>query len=356
MNLPSINIIFKNKANTAVERGERGIVALILKDAVPTTNPFVVKSESGIIDGLADANKEQIKLALIGGENPPKKVIVYVVPADAADFSTALNYLETVKFDYLAIPDVDKTDAIVTWVKQLRDDKDIKIKAVLPHTAADYEGIIDFDTDNIVTSAKTYTAAKYCSRIAGLLAGTPLKMSATYSVLNEVEDVTHLTKDDGDKAVAGGKLIIINDGEKCKIARAVNSLVTTDTNKGEDFKKILIVDKSDMWHDDVKRTVGDFYLGKYPNNYDNKILLISAIQAYNDQLTLEGLLDGSSADYNKVSIDISAQEDYLKSIGEDTGSMKEQQIKEANTKDKVFLMSNLKWTDAMEDFNINVII
>lgn len=356
MELPNINIVFKNKANTAVERGGRGIVALVLKDAVPSTNPFVVKKEEDIVDGITDANKEQIELALIGGENNPQKVIVYVVAADAADFSTALNYLETVKFDYLAIPDVDKTDAIVAWVKQLRDDKDIKVKVVLPHTAADYEGVINFDTDNIVVSTKTYTAAKYCSRIAGLLAGTPLKMSATYSVLKEVDDVPHLTKEDGDKAVSEGKLIIINDGEKCKIGRAVNSLTTTDLNKGEDFKKILIVDKSDMWHDDVKRTVSDFYLGKYPNNYDNKILLISAIQAYNDQLVLEGLLDGSSADYNKVSIDISAQEDYLKSIGEDTGSMKEQQLKEANTKDKVFLMSNLKWTDAMEDFNINVSI
>lgn len=356
MELPNINIVFKNKANTAVERGERGIVALILKDAVPTTNPFVVKSEKDILDSITDDNKEQIKLALMGGENPPKKVIAYVVAADATDFSTALNYLETVKFDYLAVPEVDKTDAIVTWIKQLRDDKDIKVKAVLPHTAANYEGIINFDTDNIVAFGKTYSTAKYCSRIAGLLAGTPLKMSATYSVLKEVEDVPHLTKGDGDEAVAAGKLIIINDGEKCKIARAVNSLTTIDANKGEDFKKILIVDKSDMWHDDVKRTVGDFYLGKYPNNYDNKILLISAIQAYNDQLVLEGLLDGSVADYNKVSIDISAQEDYLKSIGEAVQNMKEQQIKEANTKDKVFLMSNLKWTDAMEDFNINVII
>ncbi|WP_234123450.1 phage tail sheath subtilisin-like domain-containing protein [Clostridium hydrogenum] len=356
MNLPNINIAFKDKANTTIRRGERGIVALVLKDAVPSVNPIIVKSEDDIPASLTADNKEQIELALIGGENVPEKVIVYIVAADAADFSAALNYLETTKFDYLAIPSIDKTDDVVAWVKQLRDSMDIKIKAVLPHTTADYEGVIDFDTDNISANGKTYTAAQYCSRIAGILAGTPLNISATYSVLKEVEDVPHLSKTDGDNAVAAGKLILINDGEKCKIGRAVNSLVTTDDNKGEDFKKILIVDKNDMWHNDVKMTVSDFYLGKYPNNYDNKILLIAAIQGYNDQLAVEGLLDNSLAEYNKVTIDIDAQEVYLESIGTDTSSMKEQEIKEANTKDKVFLASNLKWTDAMEDFNINVTI
>lgn len=356
MELPNINIAFRNKANTAVRRGERGIAALILKDAVPAVNPSIIYSEEDIPAGLTDDNKEQIELALIGGEKAPKKVLVYVIAVDAKDYSDALSYLEGTKFDYLAVPSIDNTDDIVAWIKTLRDNKDIKVKAVLPHTAADYEGIINLDTDNIKAKGKTYTAAQYCSRIAGLLAGTPLNMSATYSVLSEVDDVPHLTKEEGDSAVEAGKLIIINDGEKCKIARAVNSLVTITSDKGEDFKKILIVDKNDMWHDDIKLTVSDYYLGKYPNNYDNKILLISAIQVYNDQLVVENLLDGSDSSYNKVFIDMDAQNAYLKSIGVDTEGMKDQDIKEANTKDKVFLASNLKWTDAMEDFNINVTI
>ena len=45
---------------------------------------------------------------------------------------------------------------------------------------------------------------------------------------------------------------------------------------------------------------------------------------------------------------------YLKSIGVDTSEMDEQQIKEANTKDKVFLIANIKLVDAMESINLEI--
>lgn len=358
LGLPNVNIAFKTKASTVIQRGERGIVALILKEKGPVNNPINISTITDIPTGFTAENKEQIELALRGGVNPPKKVVVYAIQPEATDYNEALKYLEVTKFNYLAIPFIEKEAAniIATWTKGLRDTKDIKIKAVLPHTTADHEGVINFDTDNIIVGEKTYSAAQYCARIAGILAGCPLNMSATYTVLPEVDDVPHLTKEESDKAINEGKLILINDGEKCKIARAINSLTSTTKDKGEDFRKILIVDKNDMWHDDVKRTVSDYYLGKYANTYDNKILLITAIQAYNDQLALEGLLDSSLTEYNKVFIDIAAQKIYLKSIGEDVENMKDQDLKEANTKDKVFIASNLKWTDAMEDFNINVTI
>ncbi|WP_333861743.1 phage tail sheath subtilisin-like domain-containing protein [Clostridium sp.] len=358
LGLPNVNITFKTKASTAMQRGQRGIVALILKETGPVNNPINISTIPDIPTGFTIENKEQIELALRGGVNPPKKVIVYAIQPEATNYDEALKYLEVTRFNYLAIPFIEKEAAniIATWAKGLRDTKDVKIKVVLPHTTADHEGVINLDTDNIIVGEKTYSATQYCSRIAGILAGCPLNMSATYTVLPEVDDVPHLTKEESDKAINEGKLILINDGEKCKIARAINSLVTTTKDKGEDFRKILIVDKNDMWHDDVKRTVSDYYLGKYANTYDNKILLITAIQAYNDQLALEGLLDNSLTEYNKVFIDVAAQKIYLESIGEDVENMKDQDLKEANTKDKVFIASNLKWTDAMEDFNINVTI
>ncbi|EJO5347141.1 phage tail sheath subtilisin-like domain-containing protein [Clostridium botulinum] len=358
MGLPKLNIIFRSKGANAIKRGERGIVALILKEKGPLNNPINISTITDIPIGFTEENKEQIELTLRGGINSPKKVIVYTLSTEHSDYSEALSYLEVTKFNYLAVPFVEKEDtsSIATWIKDLRDKKDIKIKAVLPHASVDHEGVINFDTDNIKVGGKTYSAAQYCGRIAGILSGTPLNMSATYMVLPEVDDVPHLTKEEADKAIDEGKLILINDGEKCKIARAINSLTTITKDKGEEFKKILIIDKNDMWHDDVKRTIEDNYLGKYANNYDNKIILLSAIQAYNDQLVLEGLLDNSSVDYNKVFIDVDSQKNYLKSIGENIDKMNEQQIKETNTKDKVFIGSNIKWTDAMEDFNINATI
>ena len=69
---------------------------------------------------------------------------------------------------------------------------------------------------------------------------------------------------------------------------------------------------------------------------------------------LERLLDGSLPEYNQVGIDIERQRIFLKGLGEPVDEMDEQQIKMANTKDKVFIATNLKFVDAMEDFVVNI--
>lgn len=83
MGAPSITISFIEKAMTAVTRGERGIVMLWVKDtlAAPAVNPVTVVTEKDIPDSLKDATVEQIKLAMIGYTNAPKKVIVYCIRA-----------------------------------------------------------------------------------------------------------------------------------------------------------------------------------------------------------------------------------------------------------------------------------
>lgn len=296
MGLPRIDIIFKSLAASAIKRGERGTVALVLQDAVPLENPIVMYGVNEIPENLTDANKEQIQLAFRGGVNPVRKVVVYIVAQgtelDPVDYTEAMTYLETIRWDYLAIPEIaaPDTNTIATWIKGLRDNKDVGVKAVLPNTAADHEGVINFATDDIKVGVKTYTAAEYCARIAGIAAGCPLTMSLTYQVLPEVDDVPHLTTEEFDAAIDTGKLVLMHDGEKVKIARGVNSLITVAADKGEDWKKILIIDKMDLWKSDVKQTIADNYLGKRANTYDNKMLLVAAIQAYNDEWELESLV------------------------------------------------------------------
>lgn len=355
MGLPNIEIIFKSLATSAIQRGERGIVALILKDTVPATNPIVMTSVKDIPETLNAENKEQIELAFTGGVKTPKKVIAYVIATEATDYTAAQDYLETIKWDYLAVPEIleAETTTTATWIKGLRDNQDLKVKAVLPHTVADHEGIINCDTDDNKVGEETYTAAQYCARVAGILAGNPLTMSATYQVLSEVDDVPHLTKDQFDTAIDAGKLVLMHDGEKVKIARAVNSLVTLADGKSEEFKKIKIVDIMDMIHDDIKKTTADNYIGKVPNDYDHKCILITAINAYLETLENENLLDRGK---NKVELDLEAQTLYLKSKGIDVELMKEQEIKEANTGSNVFLKGNVKPLDAMEDISLNLFL
>jgi hypothetical protein len=355
MGLPNIIINFKTAGITAIKRGQRGIVAIILKDSA-SNGVTVLNSINDIPAGLSQANKEHITRAFVGGISVPKKVLIYVIPVADADYTNAYTYLETVKFDYLVCPpDVSGAlaTATATWVKTQRDSLDKKIKAVLPSTTSDHEGIINFDTNNIKVGAVTFTAAQYCSRIAGILAGTPLTVSATFTVLSEVTDVPRLTKTQADTAIDAGKLVLYHDGEKVKIARAVNSLVTTSTDKGASFKKIKIVDILDLVHSDIKKTSNDSYVGKVANSYDNKCLLITAIKGYYDQLEIDGLLDKGKS---SIGIDIIAQTSYLTSAGVDVSDLSEYDIKSANTADKVFLASSIKPLDAIEDITLNVTI
>lgn len=352
MGLPDMEVIFKTVAQTLIKR-TNGTVALILKDTVPATNPVIMKSTDDILESLSDTNKKEIERVFIGNKMPPDKVISYIIPTASTDYSTAQNYFETVLWDYIAVPSIsaDEVTAFANWIKDCRDNKKLRVKAVLPHVAADYEGVINFATDDIKVGSNTYTAAEYCGRIAGILAGTPLSMSATYSVLSEVDDVPHHIKSEFDAAINSGQLVLINDGEKVKVARAVNSLVTVTADKNAELQKIKIVVIMDKIHDDIKRTSEDNYIGKVPNGYDDKCILITAINAYLKELEDQGLLQKGT---NSVSIDIGAQKEYLENNNINTSSMKDQDIKEANTGSFVFLTGNAKILDAMEDIALDL--
>lgn len=356
MGLPSVIINFKETGGSAIKRGERGIVALVVRDGVDEIEHHEVLTVSDIHPTLNEFNQNQIQLSLLGYQTPPKKVLVVAMPQEATNYNEVMKYLEALRWDYLAIPQIEAKDVttIASWIKSLNETLDKKVKAVLPHCKGDHEAIINFTSDNIITDTTVYTTAEYCSRIAGLLAGTPMTISATFALLNEVVDFDRFSKTEMDEAINKGEFILYHDGEKVKVARAVNSLVTTTQDKGESFKKVKIVDVMHMIHDDIKKTAEDSYLGKYANSYDNKCLLITAIQAYLDQLVLDGILDNTYE--NKVYMDVDSQTIYLKSIGIDVESLNEQELKEYNTKDKVFLAADMKILDAIEDITLDISI
>lgn len=354
MGMPSISITFTELAATAIKRGERGIIAMILKDTtVPDTNPAVCVSNEDVPATLTKDNQEQIKLALMGYVNTPKRVIAYILKDNAEDYTEALNYFKTVRFDYLVVPTVEtdeKKDDIVSYVKTQRAAKKL-IKAVLPNTVGDNEAIINFATQFMKKNDKTYTTEQYCSRIAGVIAGTPLTMSCTYAPLSELTDCQRLTQEEMDAAEEAGKFIVWWDGEKVKTGRGVNSFTTLTNLKNTQFQKVKIVEAMDMISNDIRMTVEDSYIGKYANTYDNKCLLISAIGNYFDQLIQADVIQSYT-----LGIDIDMNRMYLKGRGKDVDSMTEFKVKTANTGSYVYLICKAYLLDAIEDvvFRISI--
>jgi len=358
MGLPNISITFQALANTAIQRLTRGVVGIILRDveengAVTLTRASQVTAE---LPKLGVENQKYIEQAFLGYMNAPSKVVVYVLPETAADLSEALAYMATQPISYLCGPrDAgDEIPEIKTWVEDQRA-IGATPKAVLPNTQADSVAIIDFTTNGIVAGADIYTAEQYCSRIAGLIAGTPPSISCTYAPLPEVQSVAVISKDAMDAAIESGQFILFSDGAKVKVGRGVNSFqnLINDPGKNDSFKKIKVIEIMDMIKDDIRATARDTYIGRYANSYDNKCLLISAVNAYFIALEREGLLNPGR---NTVEIEVEAQEKYLVEHGVDISTMTEQEIKEANTGAQVFLAAAVSILDAIEDISLRITV
>lgn len=141
-----------------------------------------------------------------------------------------------------------------------------------------------------------------------------------------------------------------------KLDRAVTSFVTTTGTKGDSFKKIKLVECMDMIKTDIQSTVQDNYIGKYANSYNNKCLLITAINSYFKTLASEGVIESGAAE-----VDITAQRTYLEGLGKDVtinGSTKkleglsDDEVKVANTGAHVFLRATVVLVDAIEDVDL----
>lgn len=390
LGMPSVNIAFTEAGIEAIERSQRGIVALILEEPAATItellagykdgdedipaieNPFTVYTSDDIPEKLTDDNKDYIRKTLLGYQTTPYRVKVYLQPTvakaegeatdpnDSADkFAKTLDMLATDRWDYLAIPTITnkQTEAVGTWLKTNRENKFKRSKVVLPNYSGDYEGIINFTNSFIKTAAKEYTTAQYTPRIAGLIAGTPMTISATYAPLSEVIDCDKHTLDENDEKVNKGEFFIWFDGEKFKMSRAMNSLVTTTQGKLEAYQTIKSVDAMDMIYDDIKRTAQDSYIGKYTNDYDNKKLLISAIYGYFRELENARILQKG---YSVVDIDAEAVKTYQLKHGlytkDELAKMTTDEIKQLDTKKQVYLNAKIRILDAMEDIHLDVAI
>ena len=350
---PVVSVTFTELGITAITRGDKGTVALIVRDEAEQA-PFAVTQASQVPDKLGKETQDYIKRTFLGYVNPPKKVIVYVLGKDDA-LSDALDYLSTYEFDYICGPaDCTAAEAsdIASWVKSRRLNDGAKYKAVLPNCPTDHYSVVNFTGDAMTDGTTVWATAEYCSRIAGLLAGTPMKISATYAPLPELTDCARLTKEDSDKAVGAGELALRWDGRKVKLNRAVNSLVTTSDGMLDSFKKIKIVEIMDLIRTDITATAEDEYVGKYANSYDNKMLLVAAIRGYFMGLEQSGLVQPGYT----VDLDVDAIEQYLVSRGTNTEEMTEQKLREADTGSHVFILVRCKILDAIEDIIINVLI
>ena len=207
MGLPVIDISFKQLAKTAMIRSERGIVALILKDTTKTS--LTVFDEGDIPSNLSEANKNLIKDVLKGS---PNKIEVYVLGSEG-QISEALTYFEGVEFNLMCMPSAESNDitSIKSFIKKMNEVVKYKCDAILANEEADSEAIINYTADDIVVGGESVTTANHTARIAGLIEGTPLHQSVTFATLSDVDSIENLTKEEADRRIDAGELILVRE-------------------------------------------------------------------------------------------------------------------------------------------------
>lgn len=364
--MPQIIINFRTKGTTAIKRSARGIVAMILhNETKDEIHNYTIRDVSDIPDtGLTDENVDLIKKCLLG---TPLRILVYTLPNTNVDGATkdqadVLKMLANIKWNWLCAPTAttQEQNDLASWIKTQRSNKHKTFKAVLSDQAADHEGVVNFCTNNIKVRTDTdslgnpvyttYTDVQYTARIAGILAGLALDRSATYFKLTEVESVE--VYEDIDTLIDQGELLLIDeqDGDGVKIARACNSLTTFTTDKGEEFRKIKIIEGIDMVTDDIRDTFKKYYVGKVINDYNHKMLFISAILVYFSEIK-GNVLDADAP--NTVDINTTWQSNYAKLHGDDPTTMSVMEIRQYNTGDTLALVGDIRFVDAMENLKID---
>lgn len=356
--LPSIEVIFKQLATSLIERSERGVAILIIKD--DTNKTFSFKEYKDITAAETDsalyaaANMQYIRDVFKFALN---KVCIIRIDKTGGLIADALSAIErNVKTGWVTIADgvTADWDALASWTKTKEAEKKSYKAVTYKATTTDCKHIVNFYNDKVTfaDARGEVTGEKYCPSLIGILASCNVKRGSTYfkcTNLTRVQEVAN-----SETAVGNGQFVLINDVDTVKVALGVNSMTTTDgINNTEDMKFIDTVEAMDLIRDDISSVFKNEYLGSYKNNYDNQVLLISSINTYFKQLAQDYILDNEYN--NKVDVDIEAQRSAWVGTGKtEASTWTDQQVKNNAFKRTIFLAGDIKILGAMENLKFTV--
>lgn len=208
-------------------------------------------------------------IALTGGTNGTE--------ITGENHQTFLNKLESYNFNALGCLEKDKTisNLYVAFTKRMREEMGVKFQAVVYNNSADYEGVVNLknSTTEDETALVFYTT--------GIIAGCAINKSNTNSVYTGEYTVnTDYTQAELEKAILDGEFAYHKVGDEVKVLTDINSLVTIEDGKNEDFKSNQTIRVLDQDATDIAIIFNTKYLGKIQNNESGRISL------WNDIVTL----------------------------------------------------------------------
>ncbi|WMI80903.1 phage tail sheath C-terminal domain-containing protein [Anaerotignum sp. MB30-C6] len=361
--LPSIEVIFKQKATSLIKRSARGIAILIVKDDTVKDDPdksFSYKEYKNITaaeaekDNYTAENMQYIRDVFGFTLN---KVCIVRIDAVGGTVADALVTLErNIKTGWVTIAGGTPEDftTLSSWAKTKETERKSYKSVCYKATAPDCKHIVNFYNDKVIFADKRgeVTGEKYCPSLLGILASSNVMKSVTNFHCANLVRVLEVV--DSEKAVGEGKFVLLNDVDKVRIALGNNSMTTTDgLNATEDMKFIDIVEVMDLINDDISDVFKNEYLGKYKNIYNNQVLFISAINTYFKELARDYILDPNYT--NKADVDADTQRLAWVGTGKaEAEDWDDQTVKNNAFKRTVYLLGDIKISGAMENLKFVV--
>jgi hypothetical protein len=353
LDLPDISVIFTQKAVTAVQRSERGVLCVIMKDKQQTTGikKFVYKRLADVTTtDFETSNFTALKRAFDVAVNK-----VYVLRCSAAStFGDIVKELDKIKFNYVCTNVKELQQDLANQVVQYnRDNQGHKCVAVAANpTQSNSKYVIKLKgTGGKLKDGSDVKAEDYLIRIASTLCNLPMNRSLTYYVFEDLAswDDTYITTEAPiGKWISEGWLTLINDDDEVKCGRAINSLTTFTSTDTEDMSYIIIVEAMNLIIEDIYTTFKDYYVGKYKNTLSNQRLFITSVNAYFRQLMREEVLDDMYD--NHAYVDIESQRLAWLGVGKtEAGDWDDNKVQQMTFRTHVFLAGDAKISNAMED-------
>lgn len=357
--MPTIDISFKQLANTLIARSERGIAILIVRDETDKTfNTKQYKNLQALALDSAKYTTANYQAMVDVLTFAPAELYVIRVDEDGTIADATALIESTVQTGWVTIAGGDSTDfgALVTWGKAKEENSQTYKVIVYDESDPDCKHIVNFTNSKVVfkDARGEQTGDAYLPSLLGILSSCNVSRGVTYFDCKNLKSVTEVANNAS--AVAAGQFILINDFDTVKVAEGVNSLSTTNgTTATEDMKYIDIVEVMDLIHDDVEQVFKHEYLGKYKNSYDNQILFLSAVNTYYKELANNDILD---PDYNNVAdVDVASQRAAWVASGKtEAETWTDEQVKNRPYRRNVYLAGDIKILGAMENLKFTIMM
>ena len=238
-----------------------------------------------------DVEELKVRQALAGGADGE----------EITDVSAALANFENYQFNILAITQTESAtkDQAVQWVEWLRNDKGVKVQAVISEYDGDSEAVISTWQGDTLEDGTEISKAQAVLAVASLEAGATLTQSMTGAVIPgaiAVKDPPQ-TNEEIIEALNAGKLVLSrrNDGAII-IEKDQNTLHTFTPTKGYIFSKNRPLRVLDQIGNDIKDLFNKSYLGKVSNDENGRNIFKNDIVAYFKALEAMGAIQNFVVD------------------------------------------------------------